>query len=90
MSGWNKFHVSDYSGMIAETISIPGHGGRYIHAYYSRPTGEGKFPGLLAGLGRILSGNSETVFGTWLQRSLPEYLWGFRRWNSGRSDYENA
>lgn len=47
MSGWNKFNVSDYSGMIAETISIPGHGGRYIHAYYSRPTGEGKFPGLL-------------------------------------------
>ncbi len=33
--------------MIAETISIPGHGGRYIHAFYSRPIGEGKFPGLL-------------------------------------------
>lgn len=44
---WNSFNVKDYSGMIAETISIPGHEGKNIHAYYSRPIGDGPFPGLV-------------------------------------------
>ncbi len=44
---WNSFNTKDYSGMIAETISIKGHDGEYVHAYYSRPIGEGKYPGLV-------------------------------------------
>lgn len=44
---WNSFKVRDYSGMIAETIKMPGHGGKYISAYYSRPIGEGHYPGIV-------------------------------------------
>ncbi len=44
---WNSFNVKDYSGMIAETVRIPGHDGMYITAYYSRPLGEGPFPSLV-------------------------------------------
>lgn len=44
---WNSFNTADYSGMIAETISIPGYNGDSIRAYYSRPIGEGPFPGIV-------------------------------------------
>lgn len=44
---WNRFQTDEYQGLIAETVSIPGHGGRPIHAYYSRPIGDGPFPGIL-------------------------------------------
>ena len=44
---WNDFNTGAYSGMIAETICIPGHNGDNIHAYYSRPIGDGPFPGIV-------------------------------------------
>ena len=44
---WNDLNTAKYEGMIAETVRIQGHGGDYINAYYSRPLGEGPFPGLL-------------------------------------------
>ena len=44
---WNTFQTGAYEGMIAETIGITGHGGKPVHAYYSRPIGDGPFPGIL-------------------------------------------
>ncbi|MBE6016533.1 MAG: dienelactone hydrolase family protein [Lachnospiraceae bacterium] len=44
---WNSFNVSDYEGMIAETIRIEGHDGKPIHAYYSRPITEKEVPGIV-------------------------------------------
>ena len=44
---WNTLNTGEHEGMIAETVRIQGHGGDYINAYYSRPLGEGPFPGLL-------------------------------------------
>ena len=44
---WNQFQTDAYSGMIAETIAIKGYNGDNIHAYYSRPIGEGSFPGIV-------------------------------------------
>ncbi len=44
---WNSFQTDAYEGMIAETVGITGHGGKPIHAYYSRPIGDGPFPGIL-------------------------------------------
>ncbi|MGI5837197.1 MAG: dienelactone hydrolase family protein, partial [Chloroflexota bacterium] len=47
MSQWNQFDTAAYSGVIAETITCPGHNGDLIHAYYARPTGPGPFPGIV-------------------------------------------
>ena len=44
---WNSWQTDAYSGMIAETIMIPGYQGDPIHAYYSRPIGQGPFPGIV-------------------------------------------
>ncbi|MBN2239464.1 MAG: dienelactone hydrolase family protein [Dehalococcoidales bacterium] len=44
---WNQFQTDEYQGMLAETISYQGYNGDYIHAYYSRPIGEGPFPGVI-------------------------------------------
>ncbi|MBQ9614067.1 MAG: dienelactone hydrolase family protein [Lachnospiraceae bacterium] len=44
---WNEMNTGDYSGMIAETISVPGHDGKLVHAYYSRPLGGSGYPGLV-------------------------------------------
>ncbi len=44
---WNSFQTDAYDGMIAETIGLTGHDGKPIQAYYSRPIGEGPFPGIL-------------------------------------------
>ena len=43
---WNSFNTADYSGMIAETISIYGHEGKPIRAYSARPLGTGTYPGI--------------------------------------------
>ena len=39
--------TDDYEGMIAETVTMNGHGGDAIHAYYARPIGPGPFPGIV-------------------------------------------
>lgn len=44
---WNSFNTAEYSGMIAETVRIPGYSGDYINAYWSRPIGDGPFPGIV-------------------------------------------
>ncbi len=36
-----------YEGMIAESVSVNGHQGDEIEAYYARPLGEGPFPGVV-------------------------------------------
>ena len=44
---WNDFNTGEYSGMIAETVRITGHNGDSITAYWSRPIGDGPFPGIV-------------------------------------------
>ena len=44
---WNSDKVFDYKGMLAETVGVVGHGGKPIHAYYSRPLGKESFPGIV-------------------------------------------
>jgi carboxymethylenebutenolidase len=44
---WNDLRTDEYEGMIAETVRIPAAGGGSVRAYYSRPLGEGPFPGLV-------------------------------------------
>lgn len=39
--------TGDYEGMLAETVTITGHGGDPIHAYFARPLGPGPFPGVV-------------------------------------------
>ena len=44
---WNSFQTDAYSGMLAETVAIPGRGNVPIHAYWSRPLGVGSAPSLV-------------------------------------------
>lgn len=44
---WNQLQTDAYEGMIAETITIPGYNRDPVHAYYSRPLGNGPFPGIV-------------------------------------------
>lgn len=44
---WNQWQTDAYNGMLAETITIPGDHGDRIHAYFSRPLGEGPYPGIV-------------------------------------------
>ena len=44
---WNSFNTGDYEGMIAETVSISGHDGKSVYAYWSRPISKGPHPGLV-------------------------------------------
>ncbi|MFQ5380275.1 MAG: dienelactone hydrolase family protein [Dehalococcoidia bacterium] len=39
--------TDQYDGMIAETLTIQGNGGDWIHAYYARPTGPGPYPAVV-------------------------------------------
>jgi carboxymethylenebutenolidase len=39
--------TDQYEGMLAETVTVLGHGGDAIHAYFARPTGPGPFPGVV-------------------------------------------
>lgn len=44
---WNQFNTDEYQGMLAETVSMTGYNGDNILAYFSRPLGEGPFPGVI-------------------------------------------
>ena len=44
---WNSFQTDEYTGMIAETVSMKSDQGDSIHAYYARPLQEGKHPGIV-------------------------------------------
>jgi carboxymethylenebutenolidase len=44
---WNQIRTDEYEGMLAETITMAGHKGNLIHAYFSRPLGKGPFPGIV-------------------------------------------
>src|SRR5688572_20608504 len=39
--------TNEYEGMLAETISLAGHNGDQINAYFARPLGPGPFPGIV-------------------------------------------
>lgn len=39
--------TDDYDGLIAETLSIRGDGGDFVHAYLARPLGAGPVPGVV-------------------------------------------
>ena len=44
---WNQLNTGAYEGMLAETVTMPGYNGDRIHAYFSRPLGEGPYPGVI-------------------------------------------
>jgi len=44
---WNQLNTGAYEGMLAETVSMTGHGGDSIFAYLSRPLGNGPYPGII-------------------------------------------
>jgi carboxymethylenebutenolidase len=41
------YKTNQYQGMLAETVSISGHNGDLINAYFARPMGAGPFPGVV-------------------------------------------
>ena len=41
------YQTDDYEGMLAETVSMQGHGGDTINAYLARPLGPGPFPAMV-------------------------------------------
>lgn len=44
---WNQFRTDEYQGMLAEIITMKGHGGDLINAYFARPLGPGPYPGVV-------------------------------------------
>ena len=43
----HEYTTDMYEGMLAETVTITGHGGDSLHTYLARPLGEGPFPGVV-------------------------------------------
>jgi carboxymethylenebutenolidase len=41
------YQTDQYEGMIAETVTMPGHQGQVINAYFARPLGPGPFAGMV-------------------------------------------
>src|SRR5207253_8581558 len=41
------YQTNMYEGMLAETVTMPGHKGDTINAYYARPLGVGPHPGMV-------------------------------------------
>jgi carboxymethylenebutenolidase len=48
MRMWNSFTTDSPQGITSEVITYPGGNGDQIHAYVSRPTGDGPRPGIVA------------------------------------------
>lgn len=44
---WNQMRTDEYEGMLAETVTMAGHNGEPVNAYFSRPLGKGPFPGIV-------------------------------------------
>ena len=44
---WNQLHTGAYEAMIAETVAIRGYNNDLVRAYYSRPLGDGPYPGII-------------------------------------------
>lgn len=44
---WNDLNTADHEGMIAETIKLQTGDDRWIRAYWSRPMGDGPYPGIV-------------------------------------------
>ena len=64
------YQTNMYEGMLAETITMNGHTGDAINAYFARPLGSGPFPGVVlihhlpgwtSGTGRPRGGSRTTV-----------------------------
>ena len=45
--GATMYRTDMYEGMLAETVSIQGHNGDDVYAYFARPLGAGPFPGVV-------------------------------------------
>jgi carboxymethylenebutenolidase len=43
----HTYQTNQYEGMLAETVTIAGHNGDDVYAYYARPLGPGPFPGMV-------------------------------------------
>lgn len=41
------YTTDQYEGMLAETVTLPGHQNELINAYFARPLGAGPFPGVV-------------------------------------------
>ena len=41
------YTTEQYEGLLAETITIRGHNGDFIHTYMARPVGPGPYPGIV-------------------------------------------
>ena len=44
---WNQLQTDAYEGMLSETVKMKGYKGDSIHAYLSRPLGDGPYPGVV-------------------------------------------
>lgn len=44
---WNSLRTDGCDGLIAQTVMLEGHGGKPIHAYYTKPLNEEPAPGIL-------------------------------------------
>jgi carboxymethylenebutenolidase len=47
MTAWNSFSTDSPQGITSEVITYPGGNGDQIHAYVTRPTGDGPWPGVV-------------------------------------------